>query len=98
MEATEYPLTRYTKNYLLMNSLYRNSWLARRIIDLPARDMLKNWVNFENSFDPEELKRFTKLERLTQVKAKLFSALSWGRLYGGAGAIMMIDGQEDRLE
>ena len=28
LEATEYPLTRMTDNYALLNSLYRDNWVA----------------------------------------------------------------------
>jgi phage-related protein (TIGR01555 family) len=98
LEATEYPLTRLTKNYTLMNSLYRSHWLVRRIIDIIPEDMVKNWYSLESQLEPGALDRISKLERKKQVKAKILEALKWGGLYGGAAAIMMIKGHEDYLD
>ncbi len=97
MEATQYPLTRLTKNYNLMNSLYRNSWLVRRIIDVVPKDMLKNWVEYDTDIPPEELDKLQISHRRTKLKQSLMKGLSWGRLYGGAAGLMMIKGQEDIL-
>lgn len=98
MEATNYPLTRLTKNYQLMNSLYRSHWVVRRIIDVIPEDMCKNWIQITSQLQPNQLERMQKLERRTSVKPKILEALKWGRLYGGAGAIMMIDGHENMLD
>ena len=34
LETSEYPITRMTQNYPLLNSLYRNDWIATKIIDI----------------------------------------------------------------
>lgn len=88
MESTEYPLTRLTQNYQLMNSLYRSHWLIRRIIDVIPEDMCKNWYQVSSQLPLDQLERVEKLERRTRVKAKILEGLKWGRLYGGAGAII----------
>jgi phage-related protein (TIGR01555 family) len=44
------------------------------------------------------IQRLEKLQRKAQIKAKIIEGLEWGRLYGGAAALMMIDGHEDILE
>lgn len=98
LEATQYPLTRLTQNYTLMNSLYRSHWVVRRIIDVIPEDMCKNWYQVSSQLRPDLIERIQKLERRTNVKAKILDGLKWGRLYGGAGAIMMIDGHEGTLD
>lgn len=98
MEGTAYPLTRFTQNYAMMNSLYRGSWIARRIIDTIPKDMLKNWFKYVSDISPDDLNRLQKAERLTRLRALLLQGLNWGRLYGGAAGLMMIEGQEDNLE
>lgn len=98
MEGTQYPLTRLTQNYNLLNSLYRNSWLARRIIDLIPKDMLKNGWKYESDISPDDITRLEKVTRTTKLKRDLLHGLNWGRLYGGAAGLMMLDGQEDILE
>lgn len=98
MEGTKYPITRLTKDYNLMNSLYRNSWIARRIIDTIPLDMMKNWIKYETELDPEMLDILNRVERVTRLRHSLLIGLEWGRLYGGAAALMMIEGQEEILE
>lgn len=98
LSATNYPMTRLTKNYQLMNSLYRNSWIAKKIINVIPEDMCKNWYSNTAELKPEEIDRINKLEQRTLVKERMIEGLYWGRLYGGAGAIMIIDGHEDKLD
>ena len=44
LEGTNYPLTRLSFNYILMQSLYRSNWIIRKVVDVPAEDMTKNWM------------------------------------------------------
>lgn len=98
MEGTNYPLTRLTRDYALMNALYRNNWLAQRVISIIPKDMLKNGWNYETELDPQDVDRLVKYERRSCLKAQLLQGLNWGRLYGGAAGLMLIDGQEDMLD
>lgn len=98
LEATEYPLTRLTRNWQLINSLYRSHWVIRRIIDVIPEDMMKNGYKLLSQLNPDAMDKFTKVIRKTGTDRKILKALKWGRLYGGAGALMMIEGQEDMLD
>jgi len=94
-EAAAYPITRLSKNYNLMNSLYRNHWIIRRIVDTVAKDMVKNWVEFTSGITPEETDKLNKFTRSINLKQKLIQGLTWARLYGGAAGLMIIEGDED---
>jgi len=83
---------------MLLNSLYRNSWIANKIINIIPEDMMKNGWSITAELKPEETDRIDKLVQRTLVKEKLLEGLYWGRLYGGAGAVMIIDGHEDKLD
>jgi hypothetical protein len=98
LEATEYPITRLTKDYALMNSLYRSNWIVRKIIDTIPEDMCKNWINIITELEPDQLRQIQRLERITKLKSKILQGLKWGRLYGGAGGLIIIDGHEDILD
>lgn len=98
LESTEYPMTRLTQDYNLMNSLYRSHWIIRKIIDCIPEDMCKNWINITTQLEPEQIKRFDKLQRTTRIKKSILQALKWGRLYGGAGAVVIIEGHENILD
>jgi phage-related protein (TIGR01555 family) len=98
LEGTEYPLTRLSQNYQLMNSLYRSHWIIRRIIDTIPQDMVKNWYTVTSQVAPDLIERLQKLERKTKTQMKVLEGLKWGRLYGGAAAIILIDGHQDMLD
>jgi phage-related protein (TIGR01555 family) len=98
MEGTEYPLTRLTQNYQLMNSLYRSHWIIRRVIDTIPEDMTRNWITITTQMDPDMVRRIDKIWRVRKVKSKILQGLKWGRLYGGAVGLIMIEGHQDILE
>lgn len=97
LEQTEYPLTRMTQNYALINSLYRNDWIAKRIIDTIPEDMVKNWYEITSQVSPDQTAALSAVERRTHIRQRILEGLRWGRLYGGAAGIIIIDGQEDML-
>lgn len=93
MEGTTYQMQRLTRNYNLLNSLYREHWIMRRIVDIIPGDMLKNWITITTEVDPKALKRIDLVLRRTQLIQKLKTGMQWGRLYGGAVGVMLINGQ-----
>lgn len=97
-EGAQYPLTRLTRNYILLQSLYRSNWIARKLVDSIAEDMFKNWVQMVLDKTPEELDQFNKVVNNTGTQEKLLTAVKWARLFGGAGAVMMIKGQGAMLD
>lgn len=72
-----------------MDAAYQTSWLARQIVDVPAEDMTREWRTIKcdgaDDIRAEE-------DRL-QIPMDCNEALSWARLYGGGG-ILMITGQD----
>lgn len=95
MNNTHYELTRITKNYQLLTTLYRESWIAKKIINTVADDMCRNWFEITTEMSPQVIDRYEKLEKRTKIKSKILSALYWSRLYGGSAAVMLIDGQDN---
>lgn len=95
LEATEYPLTRMTDNYALLNSLYRTNWVVQNVVGLAVDDMLREWYEITGSITPAATKVLATLERKTRLRARLNEGLRWGRLYGGAAGLILIKGQED---
>lgn len=98
LEATEYPLTRMTDNYALLNSLYRDNWVVQNVVGLMVDDMLREWYKLGGSLSPDYLDELARVERVTNVREKLSEGLRWGRLYGGAAGLILIRGQEGMLD
>ena len=82
----------------LLTAMYRESWLTKRIIDTPSEDMTRAWYRLSSSVNPEEIHALRRLEARHSVKQELTNALRWARLYGGSLALMVIRGEEDRLD
>ena len=94
LEATDYPLTRMTGNYALLNSLYRSNWVVQNVVGLMVDDMLREWYSLKSA-SPEQCKAIQSVERTTKLRDRISTGLKWGRLYGGAAGLILIDGQED---
>lgn len=97
LEATTYPLTRLTQDYQTLNSLYRNHWIVRKIVDVIPEDMCKNWIKLNTQIDPGSMTHLEKVIKKTKTKERILEGLKWGRLYGGAVGVILIEGQEDML-
>lgn len=98
LEATQYPLTRFTWDWQTINSLYRSHWIVRRIIDTIPADMVKNGYKILSQMAPDAIQKIQRTEKRTRTTAKILEGMKLGRLYGGAGALIMIKGQYDELD
>lgn len=97
-EGTEYDLVRLSNNYYLLLTLYRNQWLARKIVDLPAVDMTRAWPKIVSDLPPDDIKKFDRTIQRTYSPRAVRQAIKWARLYGGAGALIAIKGHEKYLD
>lgn len=68
-------------------TLYNNA-LVRRIIDLPADEAVKNWIEIEG--DDEDEKIMQALDDL-RAEEEFANALRWSRLFGGSAILMTIN-------
>ena len=96
--GTQYNITRWTLNFWEVLSFYETSWVARRVVEAPAQDMLRTWPKMLGDSTPEDLAKVDKAIRVTGTKNRVLDCMVKGRLFGGAGALMVIDGQEKDLD
>ena len=82
----------------LLTVTYRENWLAKRIIDMPCEDMTRAWYRLSTGLPEAELHRLKRLEAKHSVKQEIANAIRWARLYGGALALIVIRGEERRLD
>ncbi|MES2339313.1 MAG: DUF1073 domain-containing protein [Pseudomonadota bacterium] len=81
-----------------LENMFRSSWVAKRIVRTPADDMTRAWVelSWDDSDEDEASTRAVAVaEKTFGLRQLVNEAISWGRLYGGAGIIFDIKGQED---
>ena len=81
----------------LLTAMYRESWLTMRIIDMPSEDMTRAWYRFSAPLPEEDLESLRRLEARHSIRQELTDAIRWARLYGGAIALIVLRGEEDRL-
>lgn len=77
---------------LTLDLAYRSSWICRAVVQGRAKDMTRSGIDFEAGVDPDDA---DDLHNVLDAKVwqPLRRAIQWGRLYGGAGAFIVIDGQ-----
>lgn len=95
LEATEYPLTRMTYDYALLNSLYRSNWVVQNVVGIIPDDMLREGFTVSGAVSPKYRQEMDRCLRQTQLYARINEGMRWGRLYGGAAGLILIRGQED---
>ncbi len=87
-----------TADPALLTTLYRESWLAKRIIDMPSEDMTRAWYSLSASVGKAEAEALKRLEARHEIRREITNAIRWARLYGGACALMVLRGQERCLD
>ena len=81
---SSWPSAPLTDNPALLTALYRESWLAKRIIDMPCEDMTRSWYTLSPGLSPEDLESLRRTEARHEIRREITNAVRWARLYGGA--------------
>src|SRR5690349_18288364 len=74
---------------------YRTSWLVRKIVDIPALDMTREWRDWQA--EGSAIEAIEREEKRLELKAKCKRALTLARLYGG-GAILLGTNDSNPME
>ena len=98
LSAGTFNRSNLTADTELLTTAYRESWLVKRIIDMPCEDMTRAWFTLSTGMRSEAIHELNRLEARHSVKQEITNALRWARLYGGSLALMVIRGEEDSLD
>ncbi|MFJ0303349.1 DUF1073 domain-containing protein [Acinetobacter baumannii] len=82
-----------SRNRLKLEAMYRSSWVVGQAVDVVADDMTREGINIRGMDDPEDVEAINQELDSLQVWDKINETIRWSRLYGGAIAVMLIDGQ-----
>jgi uncharacterized protein len=95
--AATYNFNPITRNRIRMDWAYRGSWVCGVVVDCVAEDMTREGVDFVSSDAPNKLMQFD-IETIqpTGTWPALLDTIKWGRLYGGSGGLIMIEGQDTK--
>ena len=72
---------------------YQSSWMCGLAVDIVAEDMTREGIDIKCA-NPEIVDSLNTLMDDSRVWDGICDALKWSRLYGGAIAVMLIDGQD----
>lgn len=78
---SEHRLVMYTDQQLL--EIYRSSWLARKMVDLPAFDSVRKWRDWQGT--AAHITLVEAEEKRLGLQAKILEAQIKARIFGGAG-------------
>lgn len=98
LSASYYSGSGLTQQWQQLTIMYRESWLVKKIIDIPSEDMTKSWISIDTQLSQDGIDRIEKEMRQFKIQKKMTEAVRWARLYGGTIAIILIDGQEDMMD
>lgn len=78
-----------------LEAMYRYDWLSRKICERPAKDATRKFIRLAKE-NPAIEKKLKKLK----LRQKIKKAVAWGRLFGGAGVVLITKGDdpEDELD
>jgi phage-related protein (TIGR01555 family) len=94
VNAGYYVADRISLDYQRLLFMYRGSWIVRAVVDTFAEDMLKDFPEIVSQIEPEEIDGLNRVVDQTLTLPKLVEACKWGRLFGGALAIIMLKGSD----
>lgn len=83
-----------TRNRIKLEAMYRGSWIVGQVVDTVAEDMVRAGISIHSEDDPKAIASIQVAMTRLGVWHALLNLTRWGRLYGGALALIDIDGQD----
>lgn len=83
-----------TKNRILLEAMYRGSWIIAAAVDIPADDMTSSGISIQSEQNPKQIEKIKEGLEDLQIWHSLRSIIKWSRLYGTCMGLIMIDGQD----
>jgi hypothetical protein len=94
LSQAQYTFDLLTRNRTKLEAMYRGSWIIGIAVDAVAEDMTRAGVTINGIEDPKKLKDMQTVLTRKGVWSSLLEGIKWGRLYGGAISVIVIDGQD----
>lgn len=76
-----------------IDACYRGTWLGRKIHDIPAKDMTREWRAWQA--EDNEIEAIEKEEQRLQLQLKVRRARTLASLYGGAALVLGLPGSPE---
>jgi len=96
LTSARYGFNPITRDRTLLEWIHRGSWLGGIAVDTVADDMTRAGIDYVSEMRPEDQERLDHFMSTLNTWPSINEVIKWGRLYGGALGVVMIDGQDFR--
>lgn len=96
LTSATYGYNPISRNRTLLEWIHRGSWLGGVAVDLIADDMTRKGIDFVSEMEPQDGEKVERLAQTLGIWNTMNETIRWSRLYGGALAVMLVDGQDMR--
>lgn len=96
LSTASYGFNPITRQRTLLEWIHRGSWLGGVAVDVVADDMTRAGIEIRGGVKPEGIEKLDEAATELGVWNKLNETIKWSRLYGGAVAVLLIDGQDPK--
>lgn len=94
LSQSTYGYNPITRIRVLLEWIHRGSWLGGVAVDVVADDMTRAGIDVTSTMAPDDVEGLQKGLIKGGVWTAYNETVRWSRLYGGAIAVMMIDGHD----
>jgi len=91
--GSSYALSYQGRNRVWLEAAYRGSWIVGAAVNAPAEDMTRAGIDM-SGIDPKAVERLERGFEAMALWERLCEVIKWSRLYGGALAVLLIEGQD----
>lgn len=93
LSTGSYGFNPITRNRVNLEWIHRGSWLGGVAVDVVADDMTRAGVDILGQMKPKDIKMIEEEAVCLGIWNQVSDVIKWSRLYGGAIAVMMVEGQ-----
>lgn len=72
-------------DYIQLEAAYQTNWIAKKIVNTPPKDMTREWRRIK----AKDSEKIAAEEQRLGLQSTVLEAITWARLYGGAGIILV---------
>jgi phage-related protein (TIGR01555 family) len=92
-DGAQYGFNPISRNRNQLGWMYRGSWIVGQVVDVVADDMTRAGIDIISENEPDVIDKVHAAFRKFVIWERLNQTIKWARLYGGAVAVILIDGQ-----
>jgi phage-related protein (TIGR01555 family) len=96
LSSSSYGFNPLSRNRTLLEWIHRGSWIGGLAVDVVADDMTREGAEYVTEIPPDRQEVMDEEAIALNIWPSLSETVAWGRLYGGAIAVMLVDGQDMR--